>query len=224
MEDELQGSCIRDQWSFIGIDAFIRSALDPYLIVLPLFPPLFLSMPPPPQSEGITSLFNSAYAAFQRIAVGAELVTEDLRQHGDFRQKLGRFWRLAGQAANRAIESVYVLMRATAGTNGGSTAQNPAGPVVFRSVVPQRIRCLSQESSRDVRDWLILRDSMVMANFYRGLFVRLQRLLSRRAPSTAVASSASAQSAASSSSSSSGSGHRRRRRRRRRRRSSSRDR
>ena len=119
-----------------------------------------------------SSLFRAGYAALQRVAIALEQVTSDLRENGEFRQKLGRFWRLGEMTANRAVEAAYVTLRASNGS--GST------PTVPRSVVPERISCLEQESRRDVRDWVILSDSMVIAHFYRRLFSHAERRANRR--------------------------------------------
>ena len=120
-----------------------------------------------------SSLFQAGYAALQRVAIALELVTSDLRVNGEFRQKLGRFWRLGQMTANRAVEAAYVTLRACNGSDS-------TPPPVARSIVPERISCLEQESRRNVRDWVILSDSMVIANFYRRLFSHAERRANRR--------------------------------------------
>ena len=127
------------------------------------------------EDGGLPSLVRAGYAALQRVAVAFELVNADLRANGEYRQKLGRFWRLGEMTANRAVEAAYVTLRAA---NGGS-GEAAAAPTVPRSIVPERISCLDQESRRNVRDWVILSDSMVIANFYRRLFHHAQRRLSQ---------------------------------------------
>ena len=104
-------------------------------------------------------------------------MTTDLRENGEYRQKLGRFWRLGEMTANRAVEAAYVTLRAN---NGGEAAAALEAATVTRSIVPERISCLDQESRRNVRDWIILSDSMVIANFYRRLFHHAQRRVNQR--------------------------------------------
>ena len=125
---------------------------------------------------GLPSLVQAGYAALQRVAVAFEQVTADLRANGDFRQKLGRFWRLGEMTANRAVEAAYVTLRAS--DDGAEAAA--ASATVPRSIVPERMSCLDQESRRNIRDWVILSDSMVMANFYKRLFHHAERRLSGR--------------------------------------------
>ena len=129
------------------------------------------------QEDGVQpSLLLAGYAAFQRVAIAFEQVTADLRANGEYRQKLGRFWRLGEMTANRAVEAAYVTLRANVRE---ATAALEAATVP-RSIVPERISCLDQESRRNVRDWVILSDSMVIANFYRRLFYHAERRLNIR--------------------------------------------
>ena len=83
------------------------------------------------------SLLLSSYSAFQRVAVALELVTRDLRAHQQFATKFGRFWRMAQQAANRAVEAAYVALGASVGP----------GRLVPRAVVPPRMRSKSRASA-----------------------------------------------------------------------------
>ena len=124
---------------------------------------------------GLPSLVQAGYAALQRVAVAFEQVTADLRANGDFRQKLGRFWRLGEMTANRAVEAAYVTLHAS-----GDGAEAAASTTVSRSIVPERMSCLDQESRRNIRDWVILSDSMMIANFYKRLFHHAERRLSGR--------------------------------------------
>ena len=126
------------------------------------------------EDGGLPSLVQAGYAALQRVAVAFEQVTADLRANGEFRQKLGRFWRLGEMTANRAVEAAYVTLRASDGAEAAASATVP------RSIVPERISCLDQESRRNIRDWVILSDSMVIANFYKRLIHHAERRLSGR--------------------------------------------
>ena len=77
--------------------------------------------------------------------------------------------------ANRAVEAAYVTLRAS--DDGAEAAVSTTVP---RSIVPERMSCLDQESRRNIRDWVILNDSMMIANFYKRLFHRAERRLSGR--------------------------------------------
>ena len=118
------------------------------------------------------------------MAIAFEQVTADLRANGEYRRKLGRFWRLGEMTANRAVEAAYVTLRANvegvAAAATAAAALEAAEATVARSIVPERISCLDQESRRNVRDWVILSDSMVIANFYRRLFSHAERRISLR--------------------------------------------
>ena len=108
----------------------------------------------------------SAYIAFQRVAVALEVVTRDLRRNEEFAFKYGRFWRLALQAANRAVEATFVLLRA----HGANLEQvTNEATLIRRSSVPARLRCVRMASRRNIRDWVILRNSLTLADFYHGM-------------------------------------------------------
>ena len=119
----------------------------------------------PPQNPNLVVPL-SAYAAFQRVAVALEVVTKDLRRNQEFALKYGRFWRLAQQAANRAVEATFVLLRA----HGASMELvTNADALIRRSSVPPRLRCVRMESRRNIRDWVILRNSLMLADFYHAM-------------------------------------------------------
>lgn len=113
---------------------------------------------------GNYSAFLTAYSTFQKMSVGLELVTKDLQHNNEYPEKLGRFWRLAQLTSNRIVESVFVFLRSSGVSVSGQAR-------VARSVVPRRIRCLRQESRRDVRDWVILKSALAAANFYKKVFL-----------------------------------------------------
>ena len=77
--------------------------------------------------------------------------------------------------ANRAVEAAYVTLRAS-----DDGAEAAASATVPRSIVPERMSCLDQESRRNIRDWVILSDSMMIANFYKRLFHHTERRLNGR--------------------------------------------
>ena len=109
-------------------------------------------------------MFQSAYAAYQTVAIALELVVRELRRNDQYNSKYGRFWRLAQRTANRAIEATYVTMQARNMRNIANL------PLVSRNIVPRRVRCMTMESRRDVRDWVILRSSLEIADFYLRTF------------------------------------------------------
>ena len=49
-----------------------------------------------------------------------------------------------------------------------------------RSLVPQRMRCMRQESRRNIRDWVIMRNSMLVTSFYQRLVGIQSRFVKRR--------------------------------------------
>lgn len=134
---------------------------------------------PSVQGQGQHALFLSAYAAFQKLSIALELVTRDLRHNEEYVAKFGRFWRLAQLGANRVVEALYVHLR----TRG---LEPEAAPLMKRSLVPERMRCLRQASRRDIRDWVIMRNSMLVTSFYQrlvGIQTRfVQRSRARRQP------------------------------------------
>ncbi len=139
------------------------------------------------QTEGLSFLFAAAYAAFQRVAVASELVEEELRHNEEFADKCGRFWRLTQQTANRAVEAAYVLLRARGAVSnatdagaGAGTAAAPSTPLVPRGVVPRALRCVRAESRRNLRDWVVLKDSLRVGSFYGGVFRLLREENERR--------------------------------------------
>ncbi len=116
---------------------------------------------------GLDAFFSSAYSSFQRVAVALDLVESELRRNGEFAAKFGRFWRLAQQTANRAAEAAFVLLR--------SRRAQSVPPMVPRSLVPRPLRCVAVESRRNLRDWVVLKDSLRVASFYSGALHLLRR-------------------------------------------------
>jgi hypothetical protein len=101
----------------------------------------------------------------QRVAIGLELVLRDLQTSADedYVTKKGNFWRLASEAANRVIEATFVALRSR-----GHPARNLR--VLHRGIVPVRVACITTESAKDLRDWVILSNSINIVNTYRPLF------------------------------------------------------
>ena len=117
------------------------------------------------QFQTDSSTVIAAYEAFQRVAIGLELVTRSLRSHRTFVQHYGRFWQLAQRTANRIVEAAYVSLIAQ-----GISVSVPNGKVLLRSIVPRRLRCTRLESRRNIRNWVILNDSLKIAKAYHQVF------------------------------------------------------
>ena len=105
-----------------------------------------------------------AYALLQRMALGLEVVLSNLQTSNlAYATKNGNFWQLAYQQANRVIESTYIFLR-----NQDFPVENLS--ILARKTVPLNIACMSSHAISDIRDWVILHDSMTVTNFLVQLF------------------------------------------------------
>ena len=105
-----------------------------------------------------------AYALLQRMSLGLEVVLSDLQTSNlAYATKNGNFWQLAYQQANRVIESTYVVLR-----NQNYPVENLS--IFARNTVPLNVACMKSHAISDIRDWVILQDSMIITNFFVQLF------------------------------------------------------
>ena len=105
-----------------------------------------------------------AYALLQRMALGLEVVLSNLQTSNlAYATKNGNFWQLAYQQGNRVIESTYIVLR-----NQDFPVENLS--ILVRNTVPLNVACMSSHAISDIRDWVILHDSMTMTNFLVQLF------------------------------------------------------
>ena len=108
------------------------------------------------------------------MALGLEVVLKNL-QHSpvDYATKNGNFWHLAYQQANRVIESTYLLLK-----NQNFSVENL--PKVARNIVPLNVACISSQITSDMRDWVILHDSMTVTTFYVKMFNKYKDHMAHR--------------------------------------------
>ena len=117
--------------------------------------------------QDTNSLLVAGYENFQRVALALEFVTKDLQSNmADYSTKQGRSWFIAHGVVLRVLLANYL-----------SIISDPSKPdqlIIPRSVVrnsiPSEVRCIQNESYRDRRDWLVLRDSIRgIEHFIRSL-------------------------------------------------------
>ena len=105
-----------------------------------------------------------AYALLQRMTLGLEVVLSKLQTSNlAYATKNGNFWQLAYQQANRVIESTYIVLR-----NQDFPVENLS--ILARNTVPLNVACMSSRAISDIRDWVILHDTMAMTNCFVQLF------------------------------------------------------
>ena len=93
------------------------------------------------------------------MALGLEVVLRNLQTSNlAYATKNGNFWQLAYQQANRVIESTYILLK-----NQDFPVENLS--ILSRNTVPLNVACMSSQAMSDMRDWVILHDSMLMTDF-----------------------------------------------------------
>ncbi len=104
----------------------------------------------------------------QRVAIALELVLRDLQVPGNDEKYVshkGSFWKLAFEASNRVVEAVFAALQSRG-------AQPRRMRLLPRSIIPTRAACgANSETARDLRDWVILSNSMTLTNFYKKLFM-----------------------------------------------------
>ena len=105
-----------------------------------------------------------AYSLLQRMTLGLEVVLSNLQTSNlAYATKNGNFWQLAYQQANTVIESTYIVLR-----NQDFPVENLS--ILARNTVPLNVACMSSHAISDIRDWVILQDSMSMTNSLVQLF------------------------------------------------------
>ena len=105
-----------------------------------------------------------AYALLQRMTLGLEVVLSNLQTSNlAYATKNGNFWQLAYQQGNRVIESTYIVLR-----NQDFPVENLS--ILARNTVPLNVACMSSHAISDIRDWVILHDTMTMTNCFVQLF------------------------------------------------------
>ena len=98
------------------------------------------------------------------MALGLEVVLSNLQTSNlAYATKNGNFWQLVFQQANRVIESTYIVLR-----NQDFPLENLS--LLARNTVPLNVACMSSHAISDIRDWVILHDSMTITNFFVQLF------------------------------------------------------
>ena len=82
--------------------------------------------------------------------------------------KQGNFWTLAYASANRVVEAIYILLRS-------KSLHADRLPFISREIVPPRISCMrGGETQNNLRDWIILHDTLQILNFYQPLYDNYQ--------------------------------------------------
>ena len=105
-----------------------------------------------------------AYGLLQRMALGLEVVLSNLQTSNlAYATKNGNFWQLAYQQGNRVIEFTYIVLR-----NQDFPVENLS--ILARNTVPLNVACMGSHATSDIRDWVILHDSITMTNFFVQLF------------------------------------------------------
>jgi hypothetical protein len=122
----------------------------------------------PFQAEGNNSLLVSAHLMFQRMAIAMELVEHELHLEHKFHLKVGRLFKLCKQTANRIVESLHVLLMARTKLSSAELRTRVETTVPRR--VAARVACLPEASKRNIRDWVILSSSEIIAHFYKHMF------------------------------------------------------
>lgn len=125
----------------------------------------FLIIPLQRSHLGDKGVLISAYNLFQRVAIGLELVKRDLETSTseEYVTKKGSYWKLAFEAANRVVEAVFLGLKSR-----GHNAENLA--VLKRDIVLPAAACATSEAMRDLRDWVILSNSIQIVQAYKQLF------------------------------------------------------
>ena len=132
--------------------------------------------------QGPKGVLVSGYNLIQKVALGLEVVVRNLQlSNSQYATKSGNFWQLSYQQSNRIVESLFILLKSL-----NFPAENL--PLVARSTVPPNVACMNEnpnEALSDLRDWVILHDSMSVIDFYLKMFkaykIHLARNLVERA-------------------------------------------
>ena len=130
--------------------------------------------------HGAKGVLISAYNLLQRMSLGLEVVLRNLQTSNlAYATKNGNFWHLAYQQANRVTESAYILLK-----NQDFPVENLS--ILSRNTVPLNVACMSSQAMSDMRDWVILHDSMTLTNFFVQLFNSYKNHMSHRLVERAV--------------------------------------
>ena len=124
--------------------------------------------------QGAKGVLISGYNLLQRMALGLEVVLRNLQSSPvDYATKNGNFWHLAYQQTNRAIESTYLLLK-----NQNFPVANL--PLLARNIVPLNVACMHSQAVSDLRDRVILHESMTVTTFYVKMFNSYKDQMSHR--------------------------------------------
>ena len=114
------------------------------------------------------------------MALGLEVVLRNLQTSNlAYATKNGNFWQLAYQQANRVIESTYILLK-----NQDFPVENLS--ILSRNTVPLNVACIHSQAMTDMRDWVILHDSMSMTDFLVQQFNSYENHMSHQMVKRAV--------------------------------------
>ena len=109
------------------------------------------------------------------MSLGLEVVLRNLQSSPEaYVSQNGNFWHLAYQQANRVVESTYLLLK-----NQDFPVENL--PTLARNIVPLNVACItSSQAMSNMRDWVILHDSMTVTNFYEEMFKNYKNHMAHR--------------------------------------------
>ena len=116
-------------------------------------------------NNGQKRFLKSSYVIFQRLSIGLEVVVKHLQSEpSQFVMKKGNFWTLAYASANRVVEAIYILLKS-------KRLHADRLPFISREIVPLQVSCMQEDETRsDLRDWIILHDTLQVLNFYQPLY------------------------------------------------------
>ena len=103
-----------------------------------------------------------AYDTFQRLSILVEVVKADIGHHRDASRGTQHLWQLVERGLMRVVEQVCMELR-------DSVGENLPLPLT-REVVPGWLRCMAHSVERDIRDFIVLRDTLQAAIFFHRRF------------------------------------------------------
>lgn len=105
----------------------------------------------------------SAYNLMQRVSIGLELVYKSLEMSDSaYVNNNGNFWKLTCEQSLRVIESIFLNLKIV-----DFPAENL--PILKREITPQNAVCINSESTRNLRDFVIMQDSLKIVEFYLNM-------------------------------------------------------
>ncbi len=110
----------------------------------------------------------------QRVALGLELVYRHLQSNNEaYATKYGNFWLLSYEQANRVVQDIFVTLK---------SQHFPVEtlPLVPRDTIPLNVVCMDSVATSDIRDWVILQDTMKLVDFYMVIFNAYENQVSHR--------------------------------------------